>query len=101
MNPKLTPIHPGEILNEEFLKPLALTQYRVAKDIKVPARHINKIVHGNRAISADTALRFAAYFNTSPAFWTNLQSRHDLLVEQSISGARIAREVQPYQFVQV
>ncbi|HCC83289.1 TPA: addiction module antidote protein, HigA family [Candidatus Uhrbacteria bacterium] len=96
---KLKPIHPGEILNEEFLKPLALTQYRIAKDIKVPARRINEIVHGNRAISADTALRFAAYFGTSPAFWTNLQSRHDLLVEQSLSGARIAREVKLYNLV--
>src|SRR3989339_254260 len=99
MKNKLKPIHPGEILNEEFLKPLALTQYRIAKDIKVPARRINEIVHGNRAISADTALRFAAYFGTSPAFWTNLQSRHDLLVEQSLSGARIAREVKLYNLV--
>ncbi len=99
MKNKIKPIHPGEVLNEEFLKPLALTQYRIAKDIRVPARRINEIVHGNRAISADTALRFAAYFKTSPAFWTNLQSRHDLLVEQAASGDRIIREVQPHQLV--
>ena len=93
---KIAPIHPGEILEEEFLKPLMITQYRLAKHIGVPARRINEIVHGDRAVSADTALRFSAYFGTSAEFWANLQSRHDLLVEKAASGKRIEREVQRY-----
>lgn len=93
------PIHPGEILNEEFLKPLTITEYRLAKGISVPARRINEIVHGNRAVSADTALRFAAYFGTSAEFWLNLQARYDLLVEQKTSGKRIAKEVTRYDRV--
>ncbi len=96
MTAKITPIHPGEILLEEFLKPLTLTEYRLAKDIHVPARRINEIVHGNRAVSADTALRFAAYFGTSAEFWTNLQSRYDLLIEHALSGKRIEKEVHHY-----
>lgn len=75
---KLLPIHPGEILQEEFLKPLALSQYRLAKDIEVPPRRINEIVHGVRSMSIDTALRLAMYFGTSSEFWLNLQTRYEL-----------------------
>ena len=99
MSIKITPVSPGEILNEEFLKPLEVTQYRLAKDISVPARRINEIVHGDRGISADTALRFALYFGTSAEFWLNLQSRYDLLIEQRSSGKRIEREVKPREVV--
>ena len=74
----LPPIHPGKILLEEFLQPLGISQYRLAKDIKVPARRINEIVHGKRAITADTALRLGKFFNMSPQFWMNLQTRYDL-----------------------
>lgn len=95
----ITIIHPGEILDEEFLKPLAITEYRLAKDIGVPARRINEIVHGDRSISADTALRFSAYFGTSAEFWLNLQSRYDLLVEQKSSGKRIEKEITRYDLV--
>lgn len=70
--------HPGEILSEEFLKPMHITQYRLAKSIDVPPRRINEIVHGTRAISADTALRLAKFFGMSPEFWMNLQARYDL-----------------------
>lgn len=95
----ITIIHPGEILDEEFLKPLAITEYRLAKDIGVPARRINEIVHGDRSISADTALRFSVYFGTSAEFWLNLQSRYDLLVEQKSSGKRIEKEITRYDLV--
>lgn len=98
MTTKISPIHPGEILSEEFLKPLAITEYRLAKDISVPARRINEIVHGDRSVSADTALRFAVYFGTSAEFWTNLQSRYDLLLEQDASGKRIEKEVKRFEF---
>ena len=74
---KFPPIHPGEILLEEFLKPMDISQYRLAKDIGVPARRINEIVHGKRSITADTALRLARYFRMSERFWMNLQSRFD------------------------
>lgn len=90
---KLAPIHPGEILLEEFLDPHELSQYRLAKDISVPPRRINEIVHGNRAISADTALRLARYFGTSERFWLNLQSRYDLEVEKERLGERLDSEV--------
>lgn len=90
-------IHPGEILEEEFLKPLAITQYRLAGDIHVPRRRINEIVHGTRAISADTALRLSAYFGTSAEFWLNLQSRYDLLVEKEVSGKAIEKQVKKMQ----
>ena len=76
------PIHPGEILLEEFLEPLELSQYRLAKDISVPARRINEIVHGKRGISADTALRLARYFGTTDRFWMNLQTHYDLETER-------------------
>jgi addiction module HigA family antidote len=75
---KIKPIHPGEILKEEFLEPLAITEYRLAKDIAVPPRRINEITHGLRAITADTALRLGKYFGTSPQFWLNLQSHYEL-----------------------
>src|SRR5208282_4588340 len=90
---KAPPIHPGEVLNEEFLKPLGVSQYRVAKAINVPSRRINEIVHGTRSISADTALRLARYFGTSERFWLNLQSRYDLEVEKDRLGSRLNREV--------
>src|SRR5947207_814884 len=92
---RLTPIHPGEILLEEFLEPMRVSQYRIAKDISVPPRRINEIVHGNRAISADTALRLAKYFGTSERFWLNLQARYDLEVERDRLGNRLEREVVP------
>jgi addiction module HigA family antidote len=87
------PIHPGEILGKEFLEPLELTQYRVAKDIKVPPRRINEIVDGTRAVSADTALRLARYFGTTEEFWLNLQMHYDLEVERDRLGARVRKEV--------
>jgi addiction module HigA family antidote len=87
------PIHPGEVLLEEFLEPMELSQYRVAKDISVPPRRINEIVHGRRAITADTALRLARYFGTSERFWMNLQTRYELEVEKGHLKGRLAREV--------
>ena len=93
---KLTPIHPGEVLASEFLEPLGLSQYRLAKDISVPARRINEIVHGMRAISADTALRLARFFGTSDRFWLNLQARYDLELERDHLGARLEREVRVF-----
>ena len=92
---KLDPIHPGEILLEEFLKPLGISQYRLSKDVSVPPRRINEIVHGLRAISADTALRLARYFDTSERFWLNLQTRFDLEREKDRLGDRLEREVLP------
>jgi len=89
----LAPIHPGEILFEEFLKPLGISQYKLAKDINVPARRINEIVHGNRSISADTALRLSRYFKLSERFWLNLQARYDLEVEKDKFKGRIESEV--------
>lgn len=93
----LAPIHPGEILFEEFLKPLGISQYRLAKDINVPARRINEIVHGNRSISADTALRLSRYFNLSERFWLNLQARYDLEMEKDKLDDRIETEVKVFQ----
>jgi addiction module HigA family antidote len=90
---KLAPIHPGEILLEEFLTPLGLSQYRVAKDLSVPPRRINEIVHGTRSVTADTALRLARYFGTSDRFWLNLQTRHDLELQRDLLGARLEAEV--------
>jgi antitoxin HigA-1 len=90
---KIAPIHPGEILLEEFLKPLGISQYRLAKDIHVPARRINEIIHGNRAITPDTALRLSRYFNLSERFWLNLQARYDLEVEKDKLHGRIEAEV--------
>ena len=86
-------MHPGEVLLEEFTKPLEISQYRVAKDTSVPPQRINEVVHGKRAITADTALRLARYFGTSERFWLNLQSRCDLEVEKDRLGDRLAKEV--------
>src|SRR3990172_1725831 len=90
---KVPPIHPGEILHEEFLNPLGISQYRLAKDTSVPPRRINEIVRGQRAISANSALRLARYFGTSEHFWLNLQSRYDLELEKDRLGSRLDREV--------
>ena len=94
---KIPPIHPGEILLEEYLKPLGLSQYRLAKDITVPARRVNEIVHGKRAITADTALRLARFFGTSDRFWLNLQTRYDLEIEKERLKGRLEREVSKYR----
>ena len=93
-NKKLPPIHPGEILIEEFLKPMGLSQYRLAKDISVPPRRINEIVHGKRSISADTALRLGRFFGISPQFWLNLQTRFDLEITEDLLAERLDKEVQ-------
>jgi len=93
MATKLPAVHPGEVLLEEFLAPTGLSQYRLAKDISVPPRRINEIVHGKRAITADTALRLARYLGTTPRFWLNLQAQYDLDVEADRLGNRLDREV--------
>lgn len=97
----LAPMHPGEILMEEFLKPLGISQYRLAKDINVPARRINEIVHRKRAITADTALRLSRYFNLSERFWLNLQARYDLEMEKDKLDDRIEAEVKVFQMQNV
>ncbi len=93
---RLAPIHPGEILLEEFLKPMELSQYRLAKDINVSPRRINEIVHGKRAISPDTALRLSRYFGMSERFWMNLQGRYDLEIEKDRLQDRLEQEVRIY-----
>jgi addiction module HigA family antidote len=93
---KLPPIHPGEILLEEFLKPLNISQYRLAKEISVPARRINEIVHGLRAITPDTALRLSRYFGLSERFWINLQTRYDIEIEKDRLQGRLDKEVHIY-----
>ncbi len=93
---KLKPVHPGEVLLEEFLKPMGLSQNRVALDIGVPARRINEIVLGRRRITADTALRLARYFGMSPQFWLGLQMDYDLDVTEDAIADRLAQEVRPY-----
>jgi addiction module HigA family antidote len=95
MAKRLLPVHPGEVLMEEFLEPLGLSQYRVAKQTGVPPRRINEIVHGRRAVTADTALRLACFFGTTPEYWLNLQSLYDLEVLRDRSGAEIEAIVQP------
>nr|VFJ87117.1 MAG: addiction module antidote protein, HigA family [Candidatus Kentron sp. H]VFJ88755.1 MAG: addiction module antidote protein, HigA family [Candidatus Kentron sp. H]VFJ95015.1 MAG: addiction module antidote protein, HigA family [Candidatus Kentron sp. H] len=90
---KMEPIHPGEVLMEEFLDPMGISQYRLAKDISVPARRINEIVHGKRSISADTALRLGRYFGTSAQFWMNLQNHYDLEARMDEVGDRLDGEV--------
>ena len=90
---KLNPVHPGEVLLEEFLKPMALSQTRLALDIRVPPRRINEIVLGQRRITADTALRLARFFGNSPQFWLGLQMDYDLDIEQDRLGDRLKREV--------
>jgi addiction module HigA family antidote len=91
---KLAPVHPGEILEEEFLKPLEITQYRLAKGLHVPARRVNEIVLGKRAISADTALRLGRFFRNSARFWLNLQISYDLELEAERLGTKLTRDVE-------
>lgn len=92
---KMAPVHPGEILYEDFMKPLGITQYRLAKEMHVYPRRVNEIVHGKRAISADTALRLARYFGTSAELWMNLQAHYDLELARDDAEEQIAAEVQP------
>lgn len=92
---RIAPIHPGEILREEFLEPLAVSAYRLAKDTGVPITRVTAIVNGARAITADTALRFGRFFGTSAEFWLGLQERYDLDVARSTLGSRLAKEVRP------
>ena len=92
----MAPVHPGEILMKEFLQPMGITQYRLAKNINVPARRINEIVHGKRAITANTALRLARYFGTTEQFWMNLQMRYDMELEKDLLGDRLEKEVGVY-----
>lgn len=96
MRKKLHPVHPGEVLLEEFLKPMGLSQNRLALNIGVPARRINEIVLGKRGITADTALRLAKFFGTSAQLWTGLQSQYDLDVAEEELGGRLDREVRAY-----
>ena len=97
MSPRrLAPVHPGEILMEEFLQPMGISQYRLAKDINVSPRRINEIVHGKRAISADTALRLARYFGMSETFWSNLQAHYDLELQKDLLGDKLEKEVAIY-----
>ena len=90
---KIQPVHPGEVLLEEFLKPMGISQYRLAKDISVPARRVNEIIHGKRSISVDTALRLSRYFGISERFWLNLQIRYDLEIQKDRLKKRIENEV--------
>jgi addiction module HigA family antidote len=90
---RIHPIHPGEILLKEFLEPLEISQYRISKDISVPPRRINEIVHGKRSITADTALRLSRYFGTSDRFWLNLQMRFDLETQKDRLKDRLEQEV--------
>ena len=92
-NMTLTPVHPGEVLLKEFLEPMGISQYRLAKDISVPPRRINEIVHGKRSVTADTALRLSRYFGTSERFWLNLQTGYDLDIERDRLGDRLEAEV--------
>jgi addiction module HigA family antidote len=96
MTKKFAPVHPGEILLEEFLKPMGISQYRLASDIGVHPRRINEIVHGNRTITADTALRLSRYFGLSERFWLNLQARYDLEVEKDRLEGRLEKEVKVF-----
>jgi antitoxin HigA-1 len=94
---KLKPVHPGEILREEFMKPLDLSRNKLATDLRVPVTRIAEIYHERRGITADTALRLARYFNTSAAFWVNLQWRYELEVAEDREAARIARDIRPLE----
>ncbi|MGI6087218.1 MAG: HigA family addiction module antitoxin [Kiritimatiellia bacterium] len=96
---KMRPVHPGEILMEEFLTPMGISQYRLSRDISVPPRRINQIVHGTRSVTADTALRLGKYFGVSPQFWMNLQAHFDLERERDRLGDRLEQEVQTYAMV--
>jgi antitoxin HigA-1 len=90
---KLPPVHPGEVLKEEFLDPMGISQYRLAKDISVHPRRINEIIHGTRGITADTALRLSRYFGTSERFWLNIQMLHDIEKQKDVLGSRLDKEV--------
>ena len=94
---KLQPIHPGKILMEEFLEPMGISQYRLAKDISVSPRRINEIVHEKRSITADTALRLGRFFGMTPQFWLNLQNRYDLETTEDLIGKRLNNEVKALQ----
>jgi antitoxin HigA-1 len=94
---KLKPVHPGEILREEFMKPLGLSMNKLALDLRVPVTRIAEIVHQRRAITTDTALRLGRYFKTTPVFWMNLQVRFDLEVAEDEQAEKIARDVQPLE----
>ena len=96
MTNKLPPIHPGEILLEEFLEPMGISQYRLANDISVPPRRINEIVLGKRSITPDTALRLSRYFGLSERFWMNLQTRYDIEMEKDRLEGRLEKEVHVY-----
>ncbi|MDI6792117.1 MAG: HigA family addiction module antitoxin [bacterium] len=93
---KIPAIHPGEILLEEFLEPMGISQYQLANDISVPAHRINEIIHGKRSVTADIALRLGRYFNMSPQFWTNFQGHYDLEVEEDKLAERLEGEVRVY-----
>ena len=97
MTDRLSPIHPGEVLLEEFIKPMNLSQNRLAIDIGVDARRINEIVLGKRAVTADTALRLARFFGNSPQFWLGLQTQYDLDITEDQLGKRLEREVRPLE----
>lgn len=94
-DPALNPVHPGEILLADFLKPLGISQYRLAKDLHVPLRRINEVVLGRRGVSADTALRLARYFKTTPQFWLNLQSHYELDTARLTVESTITKTIQP------
>jgi len=93
----MPPIHPGETLREDFLKPLGLTANRLALELSVPVTRVNDIVRGRRAITADTALRLARYFGTTPQFWMNLQSNYDLELAQDLRGPEIVDRIRPHR----
>lgn len=95
---KFSAVHPGEILLEEFLGSLGISQYRLAKDVSVPPRRINEIILGKRSITADTALRLGLYFNTSPEFWMNLQTHYDLQDKVDTLGSKLQKEVTAFSF---
>ena len=95
----MPPVHPGEILREEFLKPLGLSVYAVAKAIRVPQTRLHEIVHQTRGVTADTALRLGRYLRTGPEIWMNLQAHYDLVCAQEAHGAKIEAEVQPSDLV--
>ena len=94
---RLAPVHPGEVLLKDFLEPLGLTQYRLAKSLTVPPRRVNEIVHGKRAVTADTALRLGRFFGTSERFWLNLQTSYDLEIERDRLGDRLRKDVQVWE----
>lgn len=96
MAKKLSPITPGDVLLEEFLKPMGITQNKLAKDINVPANRVSQIIHGKREITADTALRLGKYFGMEPEFWLNLQVRYNMKIARNIAGKQIEKEVKTY-----